>query len=101
MRTLRRGADCLMPSGTVWNLPARSSAFDEVDLPLVPPPSREQLERDAQSQDIHVKLRAQKYLRWLATGQSPPESIKLPLALVRLDGELTFVLMGGEVVVDY
>src|SRR5262249_36651434 len=30
-------------------------AYDEVDLPLAPPPSREQLARDAQSQDAAVK----------------------------------------------
>jgi hypothetical protein len=76
-------------------------AYDEVDLPLAAPPSREQIEKDAQSQDIHVKMRAETYVRWLTAGQPLPESIKLPLALVRLGGDLTFVLMGGEVVVDY
>ena len=76
-------------------------AYDEVDLPLVPPPIREQLEKDSQSQDIHLKLRAEAYLRWLHANQPLPESIKLPLALLRFQGDLSFVLMGGEVVVDY
>jgi hypothetical protein len=76
-------------------------AYDEVDLPLAPSPSREQLERDAQSQDAAVKQRAQTYLQWLTAGESLPKSIKLPLSLVRLGNDLTFVLMSGEVVVDY
>jgi hypothetical protein len=75
--------------------------YDEVDLPLAPSPSREQLERDARSQDSYVKRRAQSYLGRLAAGEQLPDSIKLPLAVVRLGEDLTFVLMGGEVVVDY
>ncbi|MGD0536581.1 MAG: neutral/alkaline non-lysosomal ceramidase N-terminal domain-containing protein [Verrucomicrobiota bacterium] len=76
-------------------------AYDEVALPLATPPGREQLEKDAQSQDISVKLRAEAYLKLLNAGQPLPESVKLPLAVLRLGDDLTFVLMGGEVVVDY
>jgi hypothetical protein len=76
-------------------------AYDEVALPLAPPPGREQLEKDAQSQDISVKLRAEDYLKLLNAGQPLPESVKLPLAVLRLGDDLTFVLVGGEVVVDY
>jgi hypothetical protein len=76
-------------------------AYEEVDLPLAAPPTREQLEKDSQSQDVHMKQRAETYLQWLNGSQRLPESIKLPLALVRFEGGLTFVLMGGEVVVDY
>ena len=76
-------------------------AYDEVDLPLVAPPGREQLEKDAQSEDPSVKLRAEAYLKRLNAGQPLPESVKLPLAVLRLGDDLTFVLMGGEVVVDY
>lgn len=76
-------------------------AYDEVDLPFVTPPSRERLEQDAQSQDINVKLRAVAYLKLLNAGQSLPQSIKLPLAALRIGDDLTFVLSGGEMVVDY
>jgi neutral/alkaline ceramidase-like enzyme len=76
-------------------------AYDEVDLPLAAPPGREQLEKDAQNQDISVKLRAEDYLKLLSAGQPLPNSIKLPVAVVRLGDDLTFVLMAGEVVVDY
>jgi hypothetical protein len=76
-------------------------AYEEVDLPLATPPGREQLEKDARSQDTHVKMRAEAYLKLLTGGQSLPESVKLPVAVLRLGDDLTFVLMGGEVVVDY
>lgn len=76
-------------------------AYDEVELPLQTPPTREQLEKDAGGQDIYVKLRAQAYLKRLDAGQPLPLAVKLPLAALRLGDDLTFVLMGGEVVVDY
>jgi hypothetical protein len=76
-------------------------AYEEVELPLVTPPSREQLEQDARSEDIHLKMRAESYLKRLNAGQPLPESVTLPLAVVRLGDDLTFVMMGGEVVVDY
>ena len=76
-------------------------AYEEVDLPLATPPGKEQLEKDAASQDIYVKLRAEAYLKLLNSGQTLPLSVKLPLAVLRLGDDLTFVLMGGEVVVDY
>ncbi len=76
-------------------------AYEEVELPLVAPPGREQLEKDGQSQDVAVKLRAQAYLKLLEAGQKLPDSVKLPVAVLRLGDDLTFVLMAGEVVVDY
>jgi len=76
-------------------------AYEEIDLPLVPPPSREQLERDRQSPDVHVQRRAANYLRRLDGGQPLPQSVTLPLAVLRLGEDLTLLLMGGEVVVDY
>ena len=76
-------------------------AYDEVELPLAAPPGREQLEKDARCEDISVKMRAEAYLKRLNEDQPLPDSVKLPLAVLRLGDELTFVLMGGEVVVDY
>ncbi len=76
-------------------------AFQEIDLPLVDPPSRDQLEKDAQSKDVYIKARAEAYLKRLNANRPLPESLKLPVAAVRIGDDLTFVLMGGEVVVDY
>jgi hypothetical protein len=76
-------------------------AYDEVELPLAAAPGRQQLEHDARSEDIPVKQRAEAYLRLLNAGQPLPESVRLPIAVLRLGDDLTFVLMAGEVVVDY
>ncbi|HXP62312.1 MAG TPA: neutral/alkaline non-lysosomal ceramidase N-terminal domain-containing protein [Dongiaceae bacterium] len=76
-------------------------AYDEVELPLADPPSREQLEKDSRSQDLGMRQRAELYLKLLDAGQPLPHSVKLPVAALRLGDDLTFVLMGGEVVVDY
>jgi neutral ceramidase len=75
--------------------------YEEVDLPLAPPPGREQLEKDARSEDVHVKMRAARYLKLLDAGQPLPGAVKLPLAALRFGDDLTLVFMGGEVVVDY
>jgi len=75
--------------------------YEEVELPLVVAPSRQQLAKDSASKDVHVKMRAATYLKRLAAGEPLPESVKLPLAVLRFGDDLTFVLMGGEVVVDY
>jgi neutral ceramidase len=76
-------------------------AYQEVDLPLADPPSREQIEKDTQSRDASVKARAEEYLKRLDAGQPLPQSVTLPVSAVRVGDDLTFVLMAGEVVVDY
>lgn len=86
----------MRPIRSAFNL-----AYEEIDLPLVAPPAHEQLEKDARSEDAHVKMRAEAYLKRLVAGQPVPVSVRLPLAALRFGDDLTFVLMGGEVVVDY
>ena len=76
-------------------------AYEEIDLPLAPPPAREQIEKDLQSQDVSLKQRAELYLKLMNDSKPMPQSLKLPVATLRLGGEVTLVLMGGEVVVDY
>jgi hypothetical protein len=76
-------------------------AHTEVELPLMPAPTREQMETDARSQDGPVKQRALAYLAALDRGEHPADFIKLPLAAWRIGDDLMFLAMGGEVVVDY
>lgn len=76
-------------------------AYAEVELPFVDPPLREQIENDAQSQDVHVRNRAAASLKLLDQGQPLVNAIKLPLAVIRIGDDLTFAAAGGEVVVDY
>jgi neutral ceramidase len=76
-------------------------AYAKLELPLEKPPTQEQLEKDAKGEDVHIRNRALAYLE-LLKGQKPlPATVELPLGVVRLGDDLSFVAMGGEVVVDY
>jgi hypothetical protein len=76
-------------------------AYEEVELPFVDLPTREQMQKDAASKDTYVQQRARNFLALMDAGKPVPKSVPLPVAVVRLGDQLTFVLMGGEVVVDY
>lgn len=76
-------------------------AYEEADLPLEAAPSREKLESDSRSTDVYIRNRAEAYLKQMNENKPPATSVKLPLAAVRIGRDLTFVTMGGEVVVDY
>lgn len=91
----------------VLNRPMKSvrgplqSAFAEVSLPLVDPPGRAQLLADAGSADPHIKHRAETYLKRMDNGAAVPKTVPLPVAVARFGNDMTLVLVGGEVVVDY
>jgi hypothetical protein len=76
-------------------------AFKELDLPLAEPPTRKQIEDDSRSEDPYIRERAKLYLKMADGGEPWPRSVKLPVSALRLGDDLTFVLMAGEVVVDY
>lgn len=76
-------------------------AYSEVELPFADLPTRTRLEQDTRSEDTHVRRRAAAYLERLDADQPLPQSVQLPVGVLRFGDDLTFVLMGGEVVVDY
>jgi len=76
-------------------------AYAEADLPFADPPPREQIEKDSKNEDVYTRNRATGYLKLLDAGKPLPSSLKLPLATIRIGDDLTFVVMGGEDVVDY
>ena len=76
-------------------------AYQEVRLDFEPVPNREQLESDAGDDNIYIKRRAEKFLRILDEGGAIPKAVDLPLSVVRIGDDLTFMNAAGEVVVDY
>jgi neutral ceramidase len=78
-----------------------SLAYAEVELPLEPPPPREKMETQAKAKEQYVRARAQTYLKKIENGEPLPQSVRLPLAAVRIGPDLAFICMGGEDVVDY
>jgi hypothetical protein len=72
-----------------------------VELALQHVPSREEVERDAQSSDKYVAARAKWYLSLLDAGRELPGSYRYPIQVWRVGDKLTLITLGGEVVVDY
>lgn len=75
--------------------------YAEIDLPLDALPSRQQLERDAQDANRYVAARARLLLDQWDAGQAPAATYPYPIAHWRLGSQITWVFLGGEVVVDY
>jgi len=71
-------------------------AYDEIELPLATPPTRERLEQDSQSQDRHLKDRADNYLKLLNGGQRCRSRSRCRSQRWRLGEDLTFLLVGGR-----
>ncbi|HVN77649.1 MAG TPA: neutral/alkaline non-lysosomal ceramidase N-terminal domain-containing protein [Terriglobia bacterium] len=77
------------------------TAFDQAQLQLDPPPSREIFAERLNNQDVYVRRHAQRNLDRLDRGEGLPRGYNAPVQVWRFDKELTLVAMSGEVVVDY
>ncbi len=84
--------------------PARgplAAHYAEVALDFASVPDRAYWEAEAASGDRFVAHRAQLFLAELAAGRALPSSYPYPVQCWRLDPDLDWVLLGGEVVVDF
>ncbi len=73
----------------------------EVDLPFTELPSREQLETDRQSTNRFVAARAQLLQEQWDQHGGLADTYPYPIQTWQLGEELQFVILGGEVVVDF
>ncbi len=84
--------------------PIKSSTFEssytEIDLPLGTLPTKEQIQKDAESATLAVANRARKLLKTIDEKGSLPRTYPYPIQLWNF-GDLTWIFLGGEVVVDY
>jgi neutral ceramidase len=76
-------------------------AYRELDLAFEPQPDRAALEADAKNNDPFIRRRAEMFLKKLEAGQPLPAGVSLPMSVVRIGDDLSFLSMAGEVVVDY
>jgi hypothetical protein len=76
------------------------SSYQEIDLPFGKLPTREQIESDAKSDNQSVANRAKKLLATLDAQGSFATTYPYPVEVWRL-GDLTWIFLGGEGVVDY
>jgi hypothetical protein len=75
--------------------------FREIDLPLAELPTREQIQQDAASSNRFVASRAKMLLARLDAGQPPSPTYPYPIQVWQLGDEGQFIILGGEVVVDF
>ncbi len=76
-------------------------SYREIDLPLGTLPTRDQIAEDAKSSSKFIAARAKMLLAELDAGRPLKSTYPYPVALWRLGDEIQFVILGGEVVVDY
>lgn len=81
--------------------PRAAAAYREIALPLAALPSRDQLAQESQSPNKLLAGRAKMLLKRLDAGESLPTTYPYPVQTWRLGDDLTVVILGGEVVVDY
>jgi neutral ceramidase len=74
--------------------------YTEIDLPFGAMPTREQVEADAKSSNFSLASRAKALLATLERRGSFAPTYPYPVQVWRL-GDLTWIFLGGEVVVDY
>jgi neutral ceramidase len=78
-----------------------SATYAEVDLPFADLPTRDKLVEDSMSKDRYVAARAKDLLRQIKDKGSLAGSYPYPVQAWQVGRDLTFVALGGEVVVDY
>ena len=77
------------------------AGFEQVDLKLVPPPGKEDLERLLQDKNVYQQRLAKFLLGELAAGRPLPTSCACPVQVLRFGDDLLLVALGGEACVDY
>jgi hypothetical protein len=78
-----------------------ASSYEEIDLPLADLPKRNDIEANAKSTNRFEAARAKVLLERLARDGKLSQTYPYPVQAWRLGEELTWVTLGGEVVVDY
>lgn len=81
--------------------PILDCAYREIAAPLDPLPSAEEIKAKAASTDRFEVARAKYLLRKIEEKGGLEGSYPYPIGVWTLGGEVDFVLLGGEVVIDY
>ena len=95
------GIDRVLTSGLTavnGNLVAK---YEEIDIPFDDLPSKRQITSDTKSSNRYIASRAKHLLRKIETDGSLKKHYPYPVQLWRIGEQITFVILGGEVTVDY
>jgi len=80
---------------------AFTTSYRQIDLALAQLPGREQLEQETQSKNKYLSARAKHLLKQIDAGKPLSQTCPYPIGVWRIGEQVTFVILGGEVVVDY
>src|SRR5207245_1453763 len=78
-----------------------AQTYTEIALPFGELPTREQIVKDSLADNPFVAARAKKLLKDIERNGSLRGTYPYPVQAWQLGSDLTFVALGGEVVVDY
>jgi neutral ceramidase len=78
-----------------------ATVYEEIDLPFEHVPTREELQPQLKSSNKYEAARAKQLLDQLDEGRPLNTTYPYPVQTWRLGRDLRFVLLGGEVVVDF
>ncbi len=98
---LARGVEAVLDAPMAPITGRLSTAYTEVALPFADLPTREKLVEDSTNKDRYVAARAKKLLQQIKEKGSLAGSYPYPVQAWQIGRDLTFVALGGEVVVDY
>ncbi len=76
-------------------------AYKTIDLPFASVPTAEELRKRLEDANPTVQRHARFFLDMLDRGEAIPASYPYPIQAWKFGNDLTFVALGGEVVVDY
>jgi len=93
-------SDAMSGATTPVHPPLRT-AFDRVELPFSPPPTKEELEARLNDEDVYKQRQARGLLGVIDEKGSLPTQYPYPISAIQFGKDLTMVLLAGEVVVDY
>ncbi len=100
-KTLADGVEAILAEPLTPLKGQLRSSYTEIDLPLADLPPRDQLVKDSTDANRYVAARAKLLLDQLEKKGSLAGSYPYPVQAWQLGSELTWVALGGEVVVDY
>jgi hypothetical protein len=81
--------------------PALATGFTRIDLPFGELPSREKIVQDTTNKNQYIVSRAKMLLKEIEKTGSLKQNYPYPIQAWQLGNELTWIALGGEVVVDY
>jgi hypothetical protein len=81
--------------------PKLTATYAEIDLPLAPLPTRDDLVTQTQDTNKYIVMRAKMLLEDLDAGQPLAATYPFPVQTWKLGQDVQWLFLGGEVVVDY